>query len=145
MFPLVKALEKFIAFPAAANENVLVFEHRLDDAQNWFWPQLIGAVETVHGLENFLLRRAGIFERALLKAVRLNEVSLVLFHEPAVELGLLVKLRARIRRGERNLQREHVQLLRKIDRPLNRLLGLDRQAENKCAMNHHVRLVAGLG
>ena len=31
---LVEAAEKFITFAAAANENVLVLQHRLDDAQN---------------------------------------------------------------------------------------------------------------
>ncbi len=37
----LQALEKFVAFAAAAHENVLVLQHRLDDAQNRFRAQII--------------------------------------------------------------------------------------------------------
>ena len=80
-----------------------------------------------------------------MQAAALHQIRFVLLGEPAVLLGHLEKFRAGIRRGERNLQAEHVEFLRKIDRVLDALRRLDGQPQNERPMNHHVRLVAGLG
>lgn len=85
-------------------------------------------IKAFDALEDFVLAQAGIFERALLEAVVLDEVGLVLLDEPAVELCLFVKLRARIRRGQRDLQREDVEFLSEADRLLDGFAGLDGQA-----------------
>ena len=123
---LLQALEKFVAFAAAAHHHVLVLEHRLDDAQDRFRAQVIAAIEAVHGLEDFFLRRVGIFERALLQAVGVQDVALILLDEPAVELGLFVELGAGVGGRQRDLQAEDVQLLGEIDRLLDRLPRLHR-------------------
>src|ERR1051325_9454569 len=127
------ALEEFVAFAQAANADILVFEHRLDDAENRFRTQVIAAVKLFHVLENLIFAQAGVFERALLEAIALDEVGLVLLGEPAVEPGLLVKFGAGIRRGERDLHGEHIQFLREADGLLDGLAGLDRQAEDERA------------
>ena len=72
-------------------------------------------VETLDAFEDFFLAQAGKLERALLETVAFDEIGLVLLHKPAVELGLFVKFRARIRRGEGNLQTEHVEFLRETN------------------------------
>src|SRR5688572_20736204 len=96
LLALSEALEEFVTLAAAAHEDVLVFQHRLDDTQNWLRPQVVSPIETIHGFEDFFLSRFGVFERALLKAIVLDEIGFVLFHEPSVELGLIVKLGARV-------------------------------------------------
>jgi hypothetical protein len=55
LFALAQAIKKLIAFATAADQNILVLEHRFDDTQNWFWAQIIRAIETVHRFENFFL------------------------------------------------------------------------------------------
>src|SRR5580658_8275668 len=66
---LAQALEEFVSFSAAAHADVLVLQHRLDDAQNRFGTQIIGAIKSVHRLKNFVLVQSGILQRTLLEAV----------------------------------------------------------------------------
>ena len=70
---------------------------------------------------------------------RLDEIGFILLREPAVLAGHFVKLGAGIRRGERNLDAEHIEFLREADGVLDGLLCLDRQAENESAVNDHAR------
>src|SRR3569623_550392 len=58
--------EEFVAFAEAADANVLVFQHRFDDAQNRFRTKIILAVEPLDGFENLFLAQAWIFESGLL-------------------------------------------------------------------------------
>src|SRR5437016_2990815 len=53
-FPLTQTLEKFIAFTAAADEHILVLEHRLDNPQDRFGTQIVSAIKTIHRLKNFV-------------------------------------------------------------------------------------------
>ena len=123
------ALEEFVAFTQAANTDVLVFQHRLDDAENRFRAEVVAVIEAFDVLEDFVFAQAGIFERALLEAVGFHEVGFVLLGEPAVQPGLLVKFRVRIRRGQGNLHAEHVEFLCEADGLLDGFLRLDRQAQ----------------
>ena len=91
-------------FAQSANANVLVFEHRLDDAENRFRAEVVAVIEAFDVLEDFVFAQAGIFERALLETVGFHEVGLVFLGEPAVQFGLTVEFRARIRRDQRDLQ-----------------------------------------
>src|SRR5258708_19613659 len=96
VFSLPEALEKLIAFAAAADHYVLVLEHGLDDAQYRFGAQIIGAIKAVNGLEDFVFAQAGIFEGALLEAIVLDESGLFFLSEPAVFAGHLLQFRSAI-------------------------------------------------
>src|SRR2546425_388192 len=113
--PLPEALEKFVAFAAAAHQNVFVLEHGFDDAQDGLGTKIIGAIKSVHGFEYFVLAQARIFESALLETVVLDQVGLVFLDEPPVLAGHLEEFGPGIRRGEGNLDAEHIQLLGKAD------------------------------
>ena len=39
--PLRHALEEFVSFGQAADADVLVFQHRFNDAENWFWVEIV--------------------------------------------------------------------------------------------------------
>src|SRR6266545_7754633 len=112
---LPEAPEKLVTFAAAANEDVLVFKHRFDDAEDRFRTKVVGPIEAVHGLEDFFLGNSGVFEGALLKAVGFHEARFVLAPEPAVEPGLLKEFRARVGRGEADLDAEQVEVLGEAD------------------------------
>src|SRR5207249_1197024 len=71
---LVQAFEKFVTFTAAAHQDVFVFQHGLDDPQDRFRPQIIGAIKTVDGLEYLFLGSARIFQCALLEPVAFHEI-----------------------------------------------------------------------
>ena len=109
------ALEEFVAFAQTAHADVLVFEHGLDDAQDWLRAEVIAAVEFLHILEDLVLVQAGIFESALLEAVFMDDVALVLLAEPAVQPRLFVEFRAGIGRSQRDLNGEDFQFLREPD------------------------------
>jgi hypothetical protein len=129
-------LKEFETFTRAADEHVAVFEHRFENAPRRAardeelaeLVEVIAVVELLERLEDFVFAQARIFERALLEPIVLDEIGFVLLREPAVEPRLLVKLGAGIRRGERNLQTEHVQLAREVDRLLDGFARLDRAA-----------------
>src|ERR1022692_3076234 len=139
------ALEEFVAFAQSAYADILVLQHRFDDAKDRFRAQVIAAVEHFNLLEDFIFAKAGIFDRALLVTFAAQEVGFALVREPAVEFGLFVKFRARIGRGERNLDAEHVEFLGEIDGVRNGFTRLDGQAENEGAVDKDVRLLAGPG
>ena len=134
-----------MAFAQAADGDVLVLKHRLDDPADRTGPQVVFAVETINAFEDVFLVEAGILERGLLQAAVLDEVGLVLLHEPAVLAGHVVEFRAGIGRSQRDLQREDVQLLREVDGLLHRFLRLDGQAEDEGAVDDDAGLVTGLG
>src|SRR5690348_4891043 len=48
---LLETLEELIALAATANEHIFVLEHRFDDPQDGFRPQVICSVKTIHSLE----------------------------------------------------------------------------------------------
>src|ERR1043165_2426877 len=98
------ALEEFVAFAQTADADVLVLEHRLDDAENRFRAQVVAMVEAFDAFEDFVFAESRILQRALLEAVAFHEVGLVLLHEPAVLTRHLVKFGAGIWRGEGDLQ-----------------------------------------
>src|SRR5436305_5345023 len=76
-FPLTEALEEFVALTAAADKDVFVFEHRFDDAKDGFGPEVVSAIKAVHLLEDLVFAEAGVFERALLEPILLDEVGFV--------------------------------------------------------------------
>ena len=96
--------------------------------------QVVAVVEALDAFENLFLAQAGVFERALLEAVGFHQGGLVFLGEPAVERGLLVQFRARIRRGQENLHAEYVQLLRKTDRLLEGFPRFDGQSQDEGAV-----------
>src|SRR5438477_12850281 len=55
---LAEALEEFVAFAQAADANIFVLEHRLDDAENRFRAEVIAAIQTGHRLKYFGLSQA---------------------------------------------------------------------------------------
>src|SRR5664279_3782869 len=87
--------EKLVPFAQPAHADVLVFEHRFDDAQNRFGAQVIAMVESLDALKNLVLAQSRILQCALLETVAFDEVRLVFFEEPAVSFRLVVKLSAR--------------------------------------------------
>src|SRR5262245_12133455 len=68
-----------------------------------------------------------------------------LIHQPAVLQRLLVKKRAWIWRGQRDLDRMRVDLSGKADRLFDGFLCLAWKAENECAVDSDAELVAILG
>src|SRR5882672_1240429 len=45
--------DKSVAFAQAANAGVFILQHRLDDAENRFWPQVIAMLEPSDSFEAF--------------------------------------------------------------------------------------------
>src|SRR5438552_12761800 len=81
--PLCHAFEEFVAFTQSPHANVLVLEHRFDDAKNGFRPEVIAMIEALHAFKDFVFAQAGVLERALLETIAFDEVGLVLLDEPA--------------------------------------------------------------
>src|SRR6266487_1256683 len=81
---LPKALEEFITLAATADENVFILEHRFDDPQDRFGPQVIGTIKALHGFKDFILAQTGVFQGALLKAIVFDQVGLVFLYKPAI-------------------------------------------------------------
>ena len=85
-----------------------------------------------------------VADRGELHALASTRSPLLLL-EPAVLDGLAVELRAGIRRGERHLDRVRIDLLRVLDRLLDRLVCFARQAEDESAVNLDAELSAVRG
>src|SRR5205085_2201399 len=66
--------EEFVAFAQASHADILVFEHRLDDAQDRLRTKIIAAIELLDRFENFFFRKPGVFERRLLQPVIMDDV-----------------------------------------------------------------------
>jgi len=77
---------------AAADADVLVLEHGLDDPQDGLWAQVVGAVKAIDGLEDASLLRPDI-EGALLEAIVSTRSVLSRFVNQPFD-GHLVKLGA---------------------------------------------------
>ena len=71
----------------------------------------------------------------------LPEISALLSSQPFVG-GLPVQFRAGIRRGDRNLNRERIDLLREPDRLFDRLLRFDRQPDHERPVHPDAELAA---
>src|SRR5258708_7717684 len=87
-------------------------------------------VEDLDGIEDLAMREVRVVGRRDLHAVLVDQLG-VLDVEPAILHRLLVKERAGIGRRQRDLDRVRVDFGRELDRLLDRLLGLARQAENE--------------
>src|SRR4051812_2013495 len=110
--------EKFVTFAQPAHTDVLVFKHGLDDSQNRTRTQIVPAIKYFDGFENLFFAQSRVFEGGLLQAISMDDVGFVLLGEPAVLAGHLEQFGAGIRRGERNLDAEDVE----VHRVTNRLL-----------------------
>src|ERR1044071_630294 len=77
-------LKEFVAFAQTAHADIVVFKHRLHDAQDGLGAQVIAAIELLYLLKNFFLREARIFESGLLEAVPVDDISLVFLGEPTI-------------------------------------------------------------
>src|SRR5262249_39590906 len=107
--------------------------------------QIVRPIKTIHRLEDLFFAQAGIFKGALLKSVLFDEVGFVFFDEPAVLPGHLIKLSARIRCSQRNLDTKHIEFLREADGILDGLLRLDWQPKDESAVDDYTGLVARFG
>src|SRR5215471_3316651 len=76
---------------------------------------------------------------------QLAEQSRRLIQEPVVRQRLLVKKRARIWCGQRDLDRVRVNFGREADRLLDGFSGLAWQAEDECAVDDDAKFVAIFG
>ncbi len=139
---LTQGAEELPALPAAADKNVFVLQHGLDDAQDRLGAQVILAIEPVHRLEDLFLGQAGVAEGGILQAVLVENGRLVLAGEPAVLVGQFIEFGAGVGSGQGDLDAENVQFFGVGDSLSDGLVGLDRQAQHEGAMDRDAKLLA---
>src|SRR6202011_245520 len=98
-------------------------------------------VEILDRFENLGVAQVRIVQRSNLRAFLRQEIDLFVI-KPAILFGLLVKERTGVWRGQGNLNRVRIDLLREVERLLDRFLGFPRKHENKSSVDDDSELVA---
>src|SRR5215813_14121733 len=141
---LAQEAEELHALAQAPLHHVRASDHLAHDRGDFRSAEIEALVEVVHRPEDLGVAEVRIIERGDLRAA-LGQKLHLLVDQPAVLHRLPVEERARIGRGERNLDGVRVDFGGEPDRLLDRLLGLAGQAENEGAVDDDAELVTVLG
>src|SRR5689334_22812803 len=136
--------EELDAFAQAALHHLRAPDHLADDRGDLGRAEIEAAVEVLHRVEDLAVAETRIVQRRDLHAALVDQLG-VLGVEPAVLHRLLVQERARIRRGERDLDGVWVDLGGEADRLLDRLLRFPGEPQDEGAVDRDAELVAILG
>ena len=121
--PRPQKVEEFHAFAQAALHHFRARDHLRHDGGDLGGAEIEFLVEVLDRIEDLAVAQVRIVQRRDLRAFLRQQIDFFVV-EPAVFLRLPVQKGARIRGGERNLDRVRIDLLGEVQRLLNRLPGL---------------------
>src|SRR5215831_281612 len=106
---LAQEMKEFDAFTQPPLHHLRAADHFADDGSNLAGAEIEAAVEFLDRVEDFAVAQMRIVQRRDLHAVFVDELGMRIV-EPAVLHRLIEQEGARIRRGERNLDRMRIDL-----------------------------------
>src|SRR5205085_1488893 len=141
--PLAQELEELDPLAHTPPHHLRALQHLAEQRCNLAPPEIEAPIELLYRLEDLGVPEVWVMQRSDLHAALVDQVGVALV-EPAILKGLPVEIGAGIGRGERHLDRVRVDVGGELDRLLDRLLRLARQAQNERAVNRDAELVAVL-